>query len=153
MSKNEILNQLVKKCESIISGESNLVANLANISALIKEDLKHLWVGFYLVDKEKNQLVLGPFQGPVACTRIPYDKGVCGKAWSEGKTQVVKNVHEFPGHIACSTLSNSEIVIPVFKDQKVFAVLDIDSANLATFDEVDREYFEKLAAIVSKSIV
>lgn len=153
MSKNETLNQLVKKCESIIDGETNLIANLANISALIKEDFHHLWVGFYLVDKEKNQLVLGPFQGPVACTRIPYDEGVCGKAWSERKTQVVDNVHEFPGHIACSSLSNSEIVVPIFKGDEVFALLDIDSVNLSTFDDVDQEYFEKLAAIVSKTIV
>lgn len=150
MNKEEIFKSLIKKCESIIEGESNLVANLANICALIKEDFNHLWIGFYLVDKNNNQLVLGPFQGPVACTRIAFDKGVCGNSWSQKKTLVVEDVHAYPGHIACSTLSESEIVIPIIKNNEVLGVLDIDSDKLATFDDVDKLYFEKLTSIVSK---
>jgi L-methionine (R)-S-oxide reductase len=150
MEKKQKFETLIKQVESILEGEANLYANLANTCALIKDTFNHFWIGFYLVDKEKNNLVLGPFQGPVACTRIPYGKGVCGKAWSEKKTLIVDNVHEFPGHIACSSLSKSEIVIPMIKENKVVAVLDIDSDKLATFDEVDKEYFEKLSSIVSK---
>lgn len=150
IQKFELLN---KQVESILDGETNLVANLANTCALIKETFNHFWIGFYLVDKKANNLVLGPFQGPMACTRIPFGKGVCGSSWSEKKTFVVDDVHQFPGHIACSSQSNSEIVIPIFKDEEVFAVLDIDSDKLATFDEVDKEYFEKLAAIVSKKLI
>lgn len=150
MDKIQKFQTLLKQIESILDGESNLMANLANTCALIKETFKYFWIGFYLVDKEKNNLVLGPFQGPVACTRIPFGKGVCGSAWKEAKSFVVENVHDFPGHIACSGLSESEIVIPLFKDDKVVAVLDIDSDKLASFDEVDKEYFEKLTAIVSK---
>jgi len=149
MDKNEILNSLVKKCESIIEGEDNLIANLANICALIKEDTAHFWIGFYLVDEVKNELVLGPFQGPVACTRIGFGAGVCGSAWSEKKTLIVDDVHSFPGHIACSSFSESEIVIPILKENKVVAVLDIDSDKLASFDETDQLYFEKLTSIVS----
>ena len=151
MEKIQKFKTLIKQVESIINDESNLIANLANTCSLIKETFNHFWIGFYLVDNEKNNLVLGPFQGPVACTRIPFGKGVCGSAWKEATSFVVDNVHEFPGHIACSSLSESEIVIPLFKDDKVVAVLDIDSDKLATFDKVDKEYFEKLTAIVSKS--
>ena len=153
MQKIEKFETLLKQVESIISGEENIYANLANTCALIKDTFDHFWIGFYLVDEQKNQLVLGPFQGPVACTRIPFGHGVCGSAWKEKKTFVVDDVHQFPGHIACSSLSNSEIVIPLFKNENVFAVLDIDSDKVATFDEVDKEYFEKLTSIVSKSIV
>jgi L-methionine (R)-S-oxide reductase len=150
LDKNLKFQTLLKQVDSILEGESNLYANLANTCALIKETFNHFWIGFYLVDDKENNLVLGPFQGPVACTRIPFGKGVCGTSWSKKKTLVVKNVHEFPGHIACSSLSESEIVIPLLKDGEVVAVLDIDSDKLATFDEVDKEYFEKLTAIISK---
>lgn len=125
------------------------VSVLANISSLLSERLKNFWTGFYLVNGEK--LVLGPFQGSLACTQIPYGKGVCGKAWETGKTLVVPDVESFPGHIACSSLSRSEIVVPVFKENKVVAVLDIDSKEKDNFDEIDRVWLEEVAEIISKA--
>ena len=142
--KNEKYEKLLKIIPSVLEGESSLIANMANLCACIKEEFNHHWVGFYLVDVEKNNLVLGPFQGPLACTRIPYGKGVCGDSWKQEKTLIVSNVHEYPGHIACSSFSNSEIVVPIFKDQKVIAVLDIDSVDFDQFDEFDRDYLETI---------
>lgn len=142
-SKEELYENLLPQIASLVEGEADVIANMANISACLKDTFNFWWVGFYRVSGE--ELVLGPFQGPLACTRIRKGKGVCGTAWQEAKTVIVPDVDEFPGHIACSSLTRSEIVVPVFKDNKVVAVLDIDSEKLATFDETDKEYLEKLA--------
>ena len=129
-----------------MEGETDLVANMANIAAALKEQFNWLWVGFYLVKKE--ELVLGPFQGPVACTRIKKGRGVCGSSWQEGKTLVVPDVNLFPGHIACSSLSRSEIVVPIWKDNQVVAVLDADSELPNQFDDVDQLFLEKILTIL-----
>lgn len=142
-SKKELYENLLPQIASLVEGEADVIANMANISACLKDTFNFWWVGFYRVSGE--ELVLGPFQGPLACTRIRKGKGVCGTAWQEAKTVIVPDVDEFPGHIACSSLTRSEIVVPVFKDNEVVAVLDIDSEKLATFDETDKEYLEKLA--------
>jgi GAF domain-containing protein len=128
--------------EALIGSETDAVANMANFCAALKAAFGWFWIGFYVVREE--QLVLGPFQGPIACTRIQYGKGVCGTAWAEQKSQLVADVEAFPGHIACSALSKSELVVPVFKDQKVWGVLDIDSTTLADFDQTDQVEIEKL---------
>lgn len=142
-SKEEKYEMLLKQIKGLIEGESNLVANLANVSAALKETFNFFWVGFYLVDGE--ELVLGPFQGPIACTRIRKGKGVCGTAWSEGRTIVVPDVDAFPGHIACSSLSRSEIVVPLIDhENKVWGVLDVDSEQLDTFNDTDARYLEEL---------
>lgn len=141
-SKAELYDHLTPQLEALLLEEENLIANMANFSAAIKETFSFLWVGFYLVDDE--ELVLGPFQGPVACTRIAKGKGVCGTAWEKQKTIIVKNVDEFPGHIACSSLSKSEIVLPVIKNNEIIGVLDIDSTDLNTFDETDEKYLTQL---------
>src|SRR5476651_117848 len=133
--KAEQYQSLIPQIAALLQGEPELVANLANTCAALKEQFKWFWVGFYLV--KDNELVLGPFQGPVACTRIALGKGVCGSAWQQEKTLIVPDVEQFPGHIACSSLSRSEIVIPVFHMDKVVAVLDIDSETLDQFDETD----------------
>lgn len=145
-TKAEKYAVLLPQIEALISDETDLVANLANISAVLKEAFGFFWVGFYLVKGE--QLVLGPFQGSLACTRIGFGKGVCGAAWKEGKTQLVPDVDAFPGHIACSSASRSEIVLPAFKVGKVFLVMDIDSDQLNDFDEVDADWLEKLMRVV-----
>lgn len=150
MEKIEKYKLLYEQVKAFIEKENDSIANMSNIAAIIHETFKFWWTGFYRVIN--NELVLGPFQGPVACTRIGYGKGVCGTAWKEGKTIVVENVHEFPGHIACSSASKSEIVIPIFKDNQVIAVLDIDSENLATFDNIDKEWLEKIINLVQPSI-
>ena len=137
---------LLPQIKALIEGESNLVANLANISAALHEAFGFWWVGFYLV--EGDELVLGPFQGPVACTRIGRGRGVCGTAWQKGQTIVVEDVELFPGHIACSSSSRSEIVVPLWKGDKVWGVLDIDSEKLATFEECDQEWLEKLCQMI-----
>ncbi len=142
-SKRDIYEALLPQLAGLTHGEPDLIANLSNISAALKEALRCFWVGFYLV-KEEN-LVLGPFQGPVACTRIGFGKGVCGTAWKNKATQVVTDVEAFPGHIACSAATKSEIVVPVMKEDKVVMVLDIDSDKLASFDKTDQYYLEKLA--------
>ncbi len=126
----------------MVEDESDSVANMANVAALIHHSLKFWWTGFYRVDG--TQLVLGPFQGPVACTRIPFGRGVCGSSWKAGETIVVPDVDQFPGHIACSSASRSEIVVPVRKNGEIWGVLDIDSAELNTFDETDRIWLEKI---------
>lgn len=146
-SKKELYENLLLQIQSIVEGESDIIANMANISACLKDTFSFWWVGFYRVVGE--ELVLGPFQGPLACTRIRKGKGVCGAAWQDGKTVVVKNVDEFPGHIACSSLSKSEIVVPVIKENDVVAVLDIDSERLANFDEIDRFFLEKIVDLLA----
>lgn len=146
MSKTKKYQDLYKQLQSLLSGEDDQIANMANMSALIHETFGFWWTGFYIVKGE--QLVLGPFQGPVACTRIPYGKGVCGTAWQRQETIVVPDVEEFPGHIACSSLSRSEIVVPIFRGSSVYAVLDIDSKELATFDDMDKEWLEKTVKLL-----
>tara|TARA_Y100001936_G_C16023349_1_gene640902 strand:+ start:202 stop:657 length:456 start_codon:yes stop_codon:yes gene_type:complete len=141
---------IIKILDSLYMEESNLIANLSNTAAVIKEYLGFFWVGFYLVDEESNQLIVGPYQGPLACGRIDYGKGVCGSSWKEAKTLVVKDVHEFPGHISCSPLSQSEIVVPIIKDGRVLAVLDIDHDEKATFDGEDKRYLERICEEMAK---
>ena len=147
-SKEEQYLSLLPQVRSLIEGEVDLVANLANVAAALKEAFDFFWVGFYLV--KQDQLVLGPFQGPVACTRIRKGKGVCGTAWQESATLLVLDVEVFPGHIACSSLSRSEIVVPLIKDGEVWGVLDIDSDLLNFFDETDRKYLEEMCGYLSK---
>jgi len=137
---------LIPQIEALIIGEDDLVANLANICAALKEQFKWFWVGFYMV--KNNELVLGPFQGPVACTRIAMGKGVCGTAWQQAEPLIVADVDEFPGHIACSSQSRSEIVLPLFNGSEVAGVLDVDSEHLAHFDEVDKQYLEQVVKLV-----
>jgi len=141
-SREKIYREIIPQIEALVSGETDLIANLANLSAALKEAFNFLWVGFYIV--KSNELVLGPFQGPVACTRIQKGKGVCGTAWLEKRTIIVPNVEKFPGHIACSSLSKSEIVIPVLKDGHVFMILDIDSDQYNDFSEIDKKYLSDL---------
>ena len=137
---------LLPQIQGLVTGEPNLIANLANIAAALKEQFDWFWVGFYwIIDDE---LVLGPFQGPVACTRIKKGRGVCGTAWEKAATIVVPDVEKFPGHIACSSLSKSEIVVPVFKEGKIVGVLDVDSSDLAQFDATDQVYLEKIVALI-----
>ena len=150
MEKIEKYKLLYEQVKALIQTEKDEIANMSNIAAIIHETFKFWWTGFYRVIN--NELVLGPFQGPSACTRIGYGKGVCGTAWKEGKTIVVKDVHKFPGHIACSSASKSEIVVPIFKDNQVVAVLDIDSEKFATFDNIDKEWLEKIINLVQPSI-
>lgn len=150
MNKTEKYELLCEQIKALIQNENDIIANMSNIAAVIHETFKFWWTGFYRVIN--NELVLGPFQGPVACTRITYGKGVCGTAWKEGKTIVVEDVHEFPGHIACSSASKSEIVVPIIKDNQVVGVLDIDSEKLAAFDNIDKEWLEKITKLVQSSI-
>lgn len=145
-TKQEQYENLLPQIEAIIFGEPDLVANLANVTAALKEQFGWLWVGFYLV--KQDELVLGPFQGPVACTRIKLGRGVCGSSWQRAMTLIVPDVEKFPGHIACSSLSKSEIVVPLFKDEKVCAVLDVDSDELNSFDETDRYYLEAITKLI-----
>jgi L-methionine (R)-S-oxide reductase len=145
-SKQEQYESLIPQIEGLLFGETNLIANLANISAALKEQFNWWWVGFYWV--QEDELVLGPFQGPVACTRIKKARGVCGAAWEQGKTLLVEDVEKFPGHIACSSASKSEIVVPVFKNGIIVGVLDVDSELLAHFDETDQLYLEKIVALI-----
>mgnify|MGYP006383414631 FL=1 len=144
--KEEKYSMLFKQIEALVTGESDEIANMANVAAMIHATFGFWWTGFYRVNG--NQLVLGPFQGPLACSRIGYGKGVCGTAWKEQATQVVADVELFPGHIACSSLSRSEIVVPVWRGDKVVAVLDIDSEHLATFDDIDRTWLEKIVGLL-----
>ena len=146
MNKIEKYKLLYEQVKALISKENDIIANMANIAAIIHEAFNFWWTGFYrVIDKE---LVLGPFQGPIACTRIAYGRGVCGTAWKEKKTIVVEDVHQFPGHIACSSASKSEIVVPIFKDNQIVAVLDIDSEKLATFDNTDKKCLEKIVELL-----
>lgn len=145
--KKEQYVSLIPQIEALLDGETDLVANLANIAAALKEQFKWFWVGFYLV--KNNELVLGPFQGPVACTRIAKGKGVCGSSWERAKTLIVPNVDAFPGHIACASASRSEIVLPLFRNNEVVGVLDVDSENLAQFDETDAHYLEQVIRLIN----
>lgn len=149
-SKAEKYSALLPQIEALIGGEEDLIANLANISAVLKEAFGFFWSGFYLV--KGVELVLGPFQGPLACTRIGYGKGVCGTSWKEGRTILVPNVEEFPGHIACNTGSRSEIVIPGFKDETVAIILDIDSDRFNAFDKTDQQYLERLMRMIERML-
>ena len=146
-TKEEQYQTLLPQIKALIEGEPDLIANLANISAALKEQFSWLWVGFYLV--KKDELVLGPFQGPVACTRISKSRGVCGAAWQQAKTLVVPDVEKFPGHIACSSLSKSEIVIPLFSNNEITGVLDVDSVLLNDFDETDKKYLEEIVSWIA----
>lgn len=141
-TKEEQYQALVSQIDALIAGECDLIANMANLSAVLKAQFDFFWVGFYLV--KKDELVLGPFQGPLACTRIAKGKGVCGQAWEQQKTLIVPDVNAFPGHIACSSQSNSEIVIPLIKEESVIGVLDVDSEHLDYFDEVDARYLQRI---------
>lgn len=145
-TKEEQYRNLLPQLEALLGAEEDGVANMANVSAALKEVFGFFWVGFYIV--RGAQLVLGPFQGPVACTRIAFGRGVCGTAWKEARTVIVPDVHAFPGHIACSALSKSEIVVPLFREGAVWAVLDVDSENLAQFDETDKTYLEHIGALL-----
>jgi GAF domain-containing protein len=142
-SKTEQYEALLPQILAILEGETNLVANLANVAAGLKEQFGWLWVGFYLVDGV-DELVLGPFQGPVACTRIRKGRGVCGTSWAKGETIIVPDVEKFPGHIACSSASRSEIVVPIYKNGSMVGVLDVDSVELDQFDETDKYFLEQL---------
>ena len=145
-SKQQQYETLLPQVKALIEGETDLVANLANITAAIKQQFDFFWIGFYLV--KQNELVLGPFQGPIACTRIQKGRGVCGTAWLQQKTIIVPDVEKFPGHIACSSLSKSEIVIPIQKNGEIVGVLDIDSDSLGSFDETDALYLSKILELI-----
>lgn len=151
MEKKDKYEQMLPQLKALTEGVNNNTGALANAAAMIHETMGFFWTGFYLV--KDNILHLGPFQGPVACYTIPYGKGVCGTAWKDGKTLVVKDVEEFPGHIACSSLSRSEIVVPIFKESKIIGVLDIDSKEIATFDNTDKDYLEKAMKILSDNLI
>lgn len=141
---------LLPQIEALTNGETDVIANLSNIAAALKEAMNFFWIGFYIV--KNNELVLGPFQGPIACTRIGFGKGVCGVSWKEKKTILVPNVEEFPGHIACSAASKSEIVLPAFKNGEVALVLDVDSSELNDFDSVDEKHLSQIMKIIEKFI-
>lgn len=146
-SKEEKYLSIIPQMKALVEGESDLIANLANISAALKEQFNWFWVGFYLI--KGDELVLGPFQGPVACTRIKKGKGVCGSSWGQERTLIVPNVDEFPGHIACASASKSEIVLPVYIDGKIIGVLDVDSEYLSHFDEVDDMYLNEILKLIN----
>ncbi len=148
-TKEEIYQSLIPQIKGLLEGEPDLIANLANVAAALKEQFGWLWVGFYLVRGE--ELVLGPFQGPVACTRIKKGRGVCGTSWQKAQTLIVPDVEKFPGHIACSSLSRSEIVVPVIRNGEVAAVLDVDSELLDQFDGTDKKYLEEIVGLVDFS--
>ena len=145
-SKQEQYESIAQQIKGLVDGEEDLIANLANIAAALKAQFGWLWVGFYLV--KNNELVLGPFQGPVACTRIAKGRGVCGKAWELAQTILVEDVNKFPGHIACSSLSQSEIVVPLIRNGEVWGVLDVDSEQLSFFDEIDQKYLEAIVSAI-----
>ena len=145
-TKKEQYESLLPQIKGLLEGEPDLIANLANVAAALKEQFGWLWTGFYLV--KNDELVLGPFQGPVACTRIRKGKGVCGTSWAEARTLIVADVEKFPGHIACSSLSRSEIVVPVIRNAEVLAVLDVDSSEYDQFDTTDQQYLEQIVNLI-----
>jgi len=156
-NKAERYKTLIPQIEALTSGEPDLIANLSNIAAALRQTMNFFWVGFYLVKDNaapagSQELVLGPFQGPIACTRIAFGRGVCGACWKEKKVMRVPNVDEFPGHIACSSDSKSEIVLPAFKDSEVALVLDVDSDQLNDFDEIDQQYLQQIMNIIERFI-
>ena len=144
MTKEEKYRQVLPQIAALVAGEKDMIANMANMVAVLHETFGFWWTGFYRVEGE--ELVLGPFQGPIACTRIPFGRGVCGAAWAQDRTIIVQDVHDFPGHIACSSASKSEIVVPVRRNNQIIAVLDIDSADYNTFDAIDRQYLEQIVS-------
>ncbi len=146
MNKAEKYQHLLPQIEALVAGETDSIAKMANVAAALHETFGFWWTGFYRV--VNDELVLGPFQGPIACTRIRYGRGVCGTSWQQEETIVVPNVHEFPGHIACSSASNSEIVVPLIRDNRVIAVLDIDSTDFGTFDQTDKAYLEQIVRLL-----
>ncbi|WP_017395799.1 GAF domain-containing protein [Acinetobacter haemolyticus] len=148
--KTEQYQSIIPQIQAIVEGESDVIANLANICAALKQQFDWLWIGFYLV--KQNELVLGPFQGPIACTRIAKGRGVCGTAWEQQQVMIVPDVDQFPGHIACSSASRSEIVLPIMKNGECIGVLDIDSEELNQFDEMDAEYLQQLIIIIETFI-
>ena len=145
-TKKEKYESLFPQIKALVEGERDFIANISNVMGALKQAMNFLWVGIYFV--KSNELVLGPFQGPVACTRIAFGKGVCGTAWKEKKTIIVEDVEKFPGHIVCSLNSKSEIVVPCFKNGEIFAVLDIDSDKLNNFDTADKQYLEQIALLI-----
>ena len=146
-TKEEQYESLLPQIKGLLEGEPDLIANLANIAGALKEQFNWLWVGFYLV--KDDELVLGPFQGPVACTRIKKGKGVCGASWDKAQTLIVPDVEKFPGHIACSSLSRSEIVVPIIRNNKVVGVLDVDSIELDHYDNIDQDYLEQVTELIN----
>ncbi len=146
-TKQQQYEALIPQIKGLLQGEGDLIANLANVSAALKEQFGWFWVGFYLV--KKDELVLGPFQGPVACTRIKKGRGVCGSSWAKAQTLIVADVEKFPGHIACSNLAKSEIVVPIIKSREVIGVLDVDSEDLDEFDETDQKYLEQIVQLIN----
>ena len=146
-TKEEQYESLLPQIKALLEGEPDLIANLANITGALKEQFNWLWVGFYLV--KNDELVLGPFQGPVACTRIKKGKGVCGASWAKAQTLIVPDVEKFPGHIACSSLSRSEIVVPIIRNKKVIGVLDVDSIEPDQFDNIDQDYLEQITELIN----
>ena len=146
-TKEEQYESLLPQLKALLEGEPDLIANLANITGALKEQFNWLWIGFYLV--KGDELVLAPFQGPVACTRIKKGKGVCGASWAKAQTLIVPDVEKFPGHIACSSLSRSEIVIPIIRGNKVLGVLDVDSIELGQFDNIDQSYLEQITELIN----
>lgn len=148
ITKQEKYESLYPQLQALIEGEPDIIANMANMVAALKEAFDFFWVGFYRVSG--RQLVLGPFQGPIACTRIAYGKGVCGTAWKEGRAQLVPDVDQFPGHIACNSSSRSEVVLPVWQGDEIIAVLDVDSDQLDDFDEADIRWLEQICALLSR---
>ena len=146
-TKEEQYESLLPQIKGLLEGEPDLIANLANITGALKEQFNWLWIGFYLV--KDDELVLGPFQGPVACTRIKKGKGVCGASWAKAQTLIVPDVEKFPGHIACSSLSRSEIVVPIIRNNKVIGVLDVDSIELDQYDNIDQSYLEQITELIN----
>ncbi len=147
-SKEQLYKEIIPQAESLFADEPNFIANCSNLCALLHNAFDFWWTGFYFVDAE--ELILGPFQGPVACTRIAKGKGVCGTAWANEEIIVVPDVHQFEGHIACSAESNSEIVVPVFKEGKIAGVFDVDSKDFNSFDQIDAHYLQKLLSLISR---
>lgn len=147
-TKQEKYKSLLLQIKALVKNETDFLANVSNILAAVKYGMNFFWVGVYFV--KQDELVIGPFQGTVACTRIGYGRGVCGTAWKKKRTLIVKNVRKFPGHITCSPISKSEIVVPIFTNKKVFAMLDIDSDKLDTFDNTDKKYLEQIARMIEK---
>jgi GAF domain-containing protein len=154
VGKEQIYQEIIPQIQSLLEGENDLIANMANVTAVLKEAFNFFWIGFYLVKPDNSEfgksLVLGPFQGPVACTRISYGRGVCGKVWEEGRSIVVPDVELFPGHIACNSLSRSEIVVPLIINGECIAILDIDSDELNSFDLSDEKYLKKIISFLCK---
>ena len=154
-TKKDKYELLLPQIRALVAAESDLIANISNMVAALKEGMRFLWIGFYFVkenNKGEKELVLGPFQGPVACTRIQFGKGVCGASWKEKKIIIVPDVDNFPGHIACNSLSRSEIVLPVFKNNEVAIVLDVDSERLSNFDETDEKYLQKIVQMMEEML-